>query len=87
MDSGDNISGLMGVGPVKALKALKSAKNGLEMQLLSLAEYQKHYKNPTQALHEYQKNYKQVRLMSTKEEFLDNVGYLPPVKSPIKINK
>lgn len=85
-DAGDAIKGLPGVGPVKALKILKGAKNGLEMQVLALKAYQDYYKNPTQALHEYQKNYKQVRLMSTKDEFLDNVDYLPPNKQPIKIN-
>ena len=83
-DSTDNIKGIPGVGEVKAGKLLEKVAPELQATV-AYQSYLDFYKEPGQALHEYQKNFKQVYLLQTDDDFLNNVGYVPELKDPITI--
>lgn len=83
-DSGDTIKGIPGVGPVKAAKLLDVPKE--HWPLATFKAYLDHYKEPGQAVYEFQKNFRQVYMLKTDTDFMNEVGYIPELKTPILIN-
>lgn len=79
-DSTDNITGIPGIGEVKADKILENTN---EYNTETLKAYINYYKS-AQAIFEFQKNFRQVYLLKTDEDFLREVNYIPELPELIK---
>jgi 5'-3' exonuclease len=83
-DSTDNITGIPGIGEVKATKLLENIPIK-ECCIEAYRAYCKHYSTPSEALQAYQENFRQVYLLRTDADFMYEVKYIPKLNSPITI--
>lgn len=81
-DSVDKITGIPGVGKVKALKVLNNVHRH-EYKFAVLGKYVEHY-GGSSGIYNFQKNFRQVYLLRSEEDFINEVGYIPEVGEPIK---
>jgi len=84
-DHGDNIKGIKGVGPKKARDMINDFQNSEDLSIKDLAGsilkiYLHHFPEPGQSIYEFQKNFRQVYLLRTDEDFMQEVGYIPKVE-------
>lgn len=84
-DSTDNIKGIPGIGEGKANKILNQEQEDYKYPQIVLNEYIKHYKYLHEAIYQYQLNFRQVYLLRTEKDFINEVGYVPEIGNPIKI--
>jgi 5'-3' exonuclease len=77
-DSGDNITGIPGVGEKTAAAILELAETSEELRKVVLDAYFDYYKEFSgQSVFHFQKNFRQIYLLRTKEDFLNEVGTIP----------
>lgn len=81
-DATDNISGIKGIGEVKAEKLLTNK----DYNSICLKAYVNHFKS-AQAIFEFQKNFRQVYLLKTQEDFIREIGHIPEWPTLIKYNQ
>lgn len=81
MDNTDGVQGVPGIGVKGAEKilfelGLSSAPPHLPEHVLS--RYISHYRSVSKGIYEFQKNYRLLHLLNTDEDYLREVGELPP---------
>lgn len=83
-DSTDNIKGIPGVGESKS-KAIIEAGDLKELPSIVLNEYLKYYKNVSIGVYEFQKNFRQVYLLRTDTDFINEGLPIPNIGEPVEI--
>ena len=85
-DSSDGVDALKGVGPKKAQKIIDEWENdSIEGYILN--RYIEYYKDASKAIYEFQKNYRLLHMLSTNEDFIREVGYIPSLPEFQKVIK
>ena len=82
-DSGDNIKGLPGIGPAKGSKILNAAGEGTYIEKVFKAYLEHHNYRIGPAVYDFQKNFRQVYILRSKQDFINEVGYVPELPEPI----
>ena len=83
-DPSDNIPGLPGKGKAYAEHLYKDIAVW-DMPTLCTEAYQSYYKNEAKAIFEFQKNYRLLHMLNSDEDFYREVGYIPELPMPVKI--
>jgi 5'-3' exonuclease len=76
-DSTDNITGIPGIGEKKADNILEGATTPDDLKFRALKAYQDHFGTLGVGVFEFQKNFRQVYLLRSNSDFLNEVGYVP----------
>lgn len=84
-DSADGVSGLPGIGEVKAIKILQESI--LAYSLNTLSKYIDFYQNEASGIYEFQKNYRLLHILKDNDDFMREVGHLPEFPKINKVNK
>jgi len=84
-DSADGVSGLPGIGEVKAVKILQDSP--LAYSLNTLSKYIDFYQNEASGIYEFQKNYRLLHILENDEDFLRECNKLPEFPKINKVNK
>ena len=85
-DSSDGVDALKGVGPKKAQKIIDEWENdSIEGYILN--RYIEYYNDASKAIYEFQKNYRLLHMLSTNEDFMREVGYIPSLPEFQKVIK
>jgi hypothetical protein len=85
-DSSDGIEALKGIGPKKAEKILEFwTQDNIEGYILN--RYIEYYKDSAKAIYEFQKNYRLLHMLTTDEDMLREVGYIPQLPEFQKVVK
>lgn len=84
-DSADGVSGLPGIGEVKAIKILQDSN--LAYNLNTLSKYIDFYQNEASGIYEFQKNYRLLHILENDEDFIRECGKLPEFPKINKVNK
>lgn len=83
-DSTDNIKGINGIGEVKASNIVNSNETKQELISAVLKEYLRKY-NIGEAIFNFQKTFRQIYLLRTEEDFINELGYIPNIGDPVLI--
>lgn len=84
-DSADNISGIPGIGPVKAKKLLDSMPEDAQVELFLLYQYILFCRNTSKAIYEFQKNYRLLHMLENVNDFLTEDLPIPQVPELIEV--
>lgn len=82
-DFTDNIKGIPGIGEKKAERILEHCKTPEQLLEATLKAYKDHYSKVGKSIYEFQFNFRQVYLLRTEDDFLQEVGYVPELPEPI----
>ena len=85
-DNSDGVDALKGIGPKKAQKIIDNWENdSIEGYILN--RYIEYYNDASKAIYEFQKNYRLLHMLSTDEDMLREVGYIPSLPEFQKVIK
>lgn len=84
-DSVDNIIGIPGIGDSKSDNIINECSNLNEIHTKVINEYIKYYKNIAVAIYNFQMNFRQVYLLRTKQDYINELGFVPEYGPPIEI--
>ena len=82
-DASDGVAGIKG----KGAKYWEGLKYRGATKLHDLLEEYINYFGESQGIYEFQKNYRLLHMLSTDEDMLREVGYIPPIPEFQKVNK
>lgn len=86
-DASDGISGIPKMGEVAANKMIQDCDEiRLPYYEATIRRYIQYY-GISKGIFEFQKNYRMLRMLSTDEDMLREVGYIPQLPEFIKVNK
>lgn len=86
-DTTDGISGLKGKGEAYFNKHVVGKSDIHKYSTTVMELYIEHYNSVSEAVFEFQKNFRLLKMLSTDEEFLREVGYLPTLDNIQFVNK
>jgi len=84
-DTADNIKGIEGSGEVAFNKILKICRDEvIPVEDMVFTAYKKRY-GQSQGIYEFQKNYRLLHILENNEDFMREVGELPPFPKIIEV--